>query len=178
MFTGFIFDVEGILGDSVPQNLRSLDEALESFDYEIPKETHQLYSGLDGDQTLQLVVPDADEPERQAILKAQGQIYEIDISMAFRPFGGVRDVLTALTGKAGGSPLRRIARDPALKHYLSLLEVDDLITAMACGDDVEPTGSTGLLRIQPTLAQWRLPQAAADRTGGDAGLNRIRYRYP
>jgi len=51
MFIGFIFDVDGILGDSVPQNLRSLDEALESFDYEIPKETHQLYSGLDGDQT-------------------------------------------------------------------------------------------------------------------------------
>src|SRR3954447_14742350 len=30
MFSGFIFDVEGTLVDSVPQNLRSLQEALES----------------------------------------------------------------------------------------------------------------------------------------------------
>ena len=30
MWTGFIFDVEGTLVDSVPQNLRSLDEALKT----------------------------------------------------------------------------------------------------------------------------------------------------
>jgi phosphoglycolate phosphatase-like HAD superfamily hydrolase len=29
MFSGFIFDVEGTLVDSVPQNLRSLQDALE-----------------------------------------------------------------------------------------------------------------------------------------------------
>ena len=78
MLTGVIFDVAGTLVESVPQNLRSLGEALKSFGYEIPKETLQLYSGLDGDQTLQLVVPDADEPERQAILKAQGKSTKID----------------------------------------------------------------------------------------------------
>jgi len=57
MWPGFIFDVEGTLVDSVPQNLRSLDEALKSFGYEISKATLQLYSGLVGDQTLQLVQP-------------------------------------------------------------------------------------------------------------------------
>ena len=46
MFTGVIFSVEGTLVESVPQNLRSLGEALKSFGDEIPKETLQLYSGL------------------------------------------------------------------------------------------------------------------------------------
>ena len=52
-----------------------LEEALNSFGHEITKKRLQLYSGLDGDQTLQLVLPDAEETERKAILKAQGAIF-------------------------------------------------------------------------------------------------------
>src|ERR1700722_7175702 len=76
MFSGFIFDVEGTLVDSVPQNLRSLQDALERSGYRIPYQTLQLYSGLDGDQTLQLAIPEASEEERRDILKVQGEIYE------------------------------------------------------------------------------------------------------
>ena len=36
MFSGYIFDVEGTLVDSVPQNLRSLQEALEQAGIDIP----------------------------------------------------------------------------------------------------------------------------------------------
>ncbi|WP_342712749.1 hypothetical protein AAFG13_17275 [Bradyrhizobium sp. B124] len=39
MFSGFIFDVEGTLVDSVPQNLRSLQDALERSGYRIPYQT-------------------------------------------------------------------------------------------------------------------------------------------
>src|SRR6478735_12492997 len=78
MLSGFIFDVEGTLVDSVPQNLRSLQDALERFGYRVPYQTLQLYSGLDGDQTLQLAIPEASEHERKQILKEQGAIYERD----------------------------------------------------------------------------------------------------
>jgi phosphoglycolate phosphatase-like HAD superfamily hydrolase len=57
---GFIFDVEGTLIDCVPQNLQSLEEALEQFGHRVPYTTLQLYAGLDDNQTLQLVLPDAD----------------------------------------------------------------------------------------------------------------------
>ena len=46
MFSGYIFDVEGTLVDSVPQNLRSLHEALEEAGIDVPYEALQLY-GLD-----------------------------------------------------------------------------------------------------------------------------------
>jgi phosphoglycolate phosphatase-like HAD superfamily hydrolase len=52
MFEGLIFDVEGTLVDSVSQNLRSLQDALEKSGHRITIQTLQLYSGLDGDQTL------------------------------------------------------------------------------------------------------------------------------
>ena len=85
MFEGFIFDVEGTLLDSVPQNQRSLQDALEKSGYRVPIQTLQLYSGLDGDQTLQLVVPDTSDRERVSILEDRRQIYERDYLPSVRP---------------------------------------------------------------------------------------------
>jgi beta-phosphoglucomutase-like phosphatase (HAD superfamily) len=65
MFSGYIFDVEGTLVDSVPQNLRSLQEALEEAGVDMPYAALQLYSGLDGNQTLQIIAPDLDEAMRK-----------------------------------------------------------------------------------------------------------------
>jgi len=76
MFSGYIFDVEGTLVDSVPQNLRSLQEALEEAGVDMPYATLQLYSGLDGNQTLQIIAPDLDEAMRKQILHDQAHIYE------------------------------------------------------------------------------------------------------
>src|SRR4051812_4539102 len=54
MSAGLIFDVEGTLVDSVPQNLRSLQDASDCHGYRVPYQSLKLYSGLAGDQTLQL----------------------------------------------------------------------------------------------------------------------------
>jgi phosphoglycolate phosphatase-like HAD superfamily hydrolase len=137
MFAGFIFDVEGTLVDCVPQTLNSLQEALERFGHQVPYATLQLYSGLDGDQTLQLVLPEAEESERKDILKAQGAIYEEKYLQGVQPFDGVRDVFRSLVDHGGRIALATDCKGPALKHYLSLLNVDEFISATACGDDVE-----------------------------------------
>jgi hypothetical protein len=59
-FSGYIFDVEGTLVDCVREDLLSLQESLADFGLTVPYDVLQLYSGLDGDQTLQLVAPDLD----------------------------------------------------------------------------------------------------------------------
>jgi phosphoglycolate phosphatase-like HAD superfamily hydrolase len=137
MFSGFIFDVEGTLVDSVPQNLKSLQDALERFGYSADYDTLHLYTGLDGDQTLQLLLPDAKEKERKDILKVQGEIYERDYLQRVKPFDGVRDVFLELIQRGGRVALATDCKGAAFKHYLSVLKVDNLITATACGDDVE-----------------------------------------
>ena len=70
MFAGYIFDVEGTLVDSVPQNLRSLQKALDRAGLQVPYATLQLYSGLDGDQTLQIIEPGLGEAQRRQILQS------------------------------------------------------------------------------------------------------------
>lgn len=137
MFSGFIFDVEGTLVDSVPQNLRSLQDALERSGYRIPYQTLQLYSGLDGDQTLQLAIPEASEEERQGILKVQGEVYERDYLSSVKPFDGIRDVFRILTECGARVALATDCKGLPFKRYMSLLNADEFIAATACGDDVE-----------------------------------------
>jgi phosphoglycolate phosphatase-like HAD superfamily hydrolase len=136
-FSGYMFDVEGTLVDSVQQNLLSLQVCLADFGISIPYELLQLYSGLDGDQTLQLVAPDLNAPERQVVLEAQGRMYEAKYLGSVKAFAGVRDVFGALREGGGRIALATDCKGPELSHYRSLLNVDDLIDAMACGDDVE-----------------------------------------
>ena len=97
----------------------------------------QPYSGLDGYQTLQIILPDVDATERHSILEAQNKTYEGKYLYGVRPFTGVRDVFASLTPRSGRIALATDCKGRALKHHLSILEVDDLVSAMACGDDVE-----------------------------------------
>jgi phosphoglycolate phosphatase-like HAD superfamily hydrolase len=135
-FSGYIFDVEGTLVDSVQQNLLGLQVCLADFGISIPYELLQLSSGLDGDQTLQLVAPDLNAPERRVVLEAQGRMYEAKYLGSVKAFAGVRDVFGALR-EGGRIALATDCKGPELSHYRSLLNVDDFIDAMACGDDVE-----------------------------------------
>ena len=174
MFSGFIFDVEGTLVDSVPQNLRSLQDALERSGYRVPYQTLQLYSGLDGDQTLQLVIPDASEEERQDILKVQGAIYESDYLSSVRPFDGIRDMFRILTESGARIALATDCKGLAFKRYISILDVDDLIAAIACGDDVEH-GKPDPRLVGMALRKLALPGSQAVMVGdtpydAEAGL--------
>jgi phosphoglycolate phosphatase-like HAD superfamily hydrolase len=137
MFQGFIFDVEGTLVDSVPQNLRSLQDALERSGYRVPVQTLQLYSGLDGDQTLQLAVPEASPDERLAILNDQAWIYERDYLPSVKPFAGVRAAFRILVEQGARVALATDCKGVAFERYMALLNAQDFVAATVCGDDVE-----------------------------------------
>jgi phosphoglycolate phosphatase-like HAD superfamily hydrolase len=137
MFKGFVFDVEGTLVDSVPQTLRSMQDALERSGYRVPIQTLQLYSGLDADQTVQLAVPDASERERLAIASDQSEIYAREYLSSVKPFERVRDVLETLARQGGLIAIATDCKGPAFRRYRSLLDADEFIAVTACGDDVE-----------------------------------------
>jgi phosphoglycolate phosphatase-like HAD superfamily hydrolase len=137
MFEGFIFDVEGTLLDSVSQNQRSLQAALEKSGYRVPIQMLRLYSGLDGDQTLQLVVPDASGRERIAILEDRRKIYERDYLPSVRPLEGARDVLRILKERGGRIALATDCKGVSFTRHMSLLDAGDYIAVTACGDDLE-----------------------------------------
>jgi phosphoserine phosphatase len=134
MFAGFVFDVEGTLIDSVQQNLRSLQEAIEKSGYRVPIQKLHLYSGLDGDQLLRLAIPEVSDDERRAILQEQSAIYERDYLPSVKAFDGVRDVFKILSGQGGRVALATDCKGLAFKRYMSLLNADEFIAATACGE--------------------------------------------
>jgi phosphoglycolate phosphatase-like HAD superfamily hydrolase len=160
LFSGYIFDVEGTLVDSVRQNLLSLQESLDDFGVTVPYNVLQLYSGLDGDQALQLVAPALDAAERKRLMEAKSKLYEAKYLQSVKAFTGVRDVFEALTKRGGRIALATDCKGPELKHYLSLLNVDDLIDSMACGDDVEH-GKPDPRLVGLALRKLRVPAGKA-----------------
>jgi HAD superfamily hydrolase (TIGR01549 family) len=136
-FAGYIFDVEGTLVDCVPQTILSFQKSLTDFGRTVPYETLQLYVGLDGDQALQLVAPDLDALTRKKVLAHRASYYREAYLSGIKAFAGVRELFSALKQDGAKIALATDCKGPELRKYLSLLDANDFIDAMACGDDVE-----------------------------------------
>jgi HAD superfamily hydrolase (TIGR01549 family) len=148
LFSGFIFDVEGTLIDCIPQNLQSLQETLSEFGVPVPYEVLQLYSGMDGDDTLRIIAPDLDEVTRKKLMKAQGARYQKKFLPTVRAFDGVRSLFEAIKKSGAKIALATDCQGPQLRHYRSLIQVDDLIDKIVCGDDVDKgKPHPGLVRL-------------------------------
>jgi phosphoglycolate phosphatase-like HAD superfamily hydrolase len=136
MSNAYIFDVEGTLIDCAPQSLRCWHETLASFGVPMPMDSLQRLSGMDGDEMLATLVPSLDEGARKKILTAQGERYRAVYLPGVRAFPGVRAVFAAIKSHGDRIALATDCQSDELKRYRSLMNVDDLIDAIACGDDV------------------------------------------
>jgi HAD superfamily hydrolase (TIGR01549 family) len=136
-FSGYIFDVEGTLVDSVRQSTLSLQETLVEFGIETPYDLLQLYAGLDIDQTLQIIAAELNPSERARILERQSDLYLSHYIQDVRAFGDVRETLKSLRYAGGKIALATDCKGQRLQHYLSLLNINDVIHSLACGDDVD-----------------------------------------
>ena len=121
----------------MPQNLRSLQEALDQAGIGVPYAALHVCSGVGGNQTLQIIAPDRGEDRRKQILHDRAHIYETKHLHRVKAFGGVREVFETLARRGGRLALATDCKGPELKHYLSLLDIDEFIGATACGNDVE-----------------------------------------
>jgi phosphoglycolate phosphatase-like HAD superfamily hydrolase len=132
----YIFDVEGTLIDCALQSLQCWHETLASFGLPVPMVSLQRLSGMDGDEMLATLVPSLDESARKKILTAEGERYRAVYLPQVRAFPGVRAVFTAIKSLGARIALATDCQSDELKRYRSLINVDDLIDAVACGDEV------------------------------------------
>jgi phosphoglycolate phosphatase-like HAD superfamily hydrolase len=136
MSAAYVFDVEGTLIDCVPSILRCWSETLADFDISVPSAHLQRMAGMDGDEMLAILVPSLDEQARKRILTKQGERYRAVYLPRVRAFPGVRAVFAAIRSRGGRIALATDCQSDELTRYRSLMNVDDLIDAIACGDDV------------------------------------------
>jgi phosphoglycolate phosphatase-like HAD superfamily hydrolase len=132
----YIFDVEGTLIDCVAGIQQCWNETLAGFGISVPSADLQRLSGMDGDEMLSLLVPGLDEQARKKILTAEGERYRAVFLPRVRAFPGVRAVFAAIRSRGGRIALATDCQSDELKRYRDLMNVDDLIDAIACGDEV------------------------------------------
>jgi phosphoglycolate phosphatase-like HAD superfamily hydrolase len=136
MSAAYIFDVEGTLIDCTASILRCWNETLAAFGVSVPSMDLQRLSGMDGDEMLATLAPDLDGDARKDILTAQGERYRAIYLPQAQAFPGVRAVFTAIRSHGGRIALATDCQSDELKRYRDLMNVDDLIDAIACGDEV------------------------------------------
>jgi phosphoglycolate phosphatase-like HAD superfamily hydrolase len=132
----FIFDVEGTLVDAMMPTLRCWRETLQVFGYDISlAELHEL-SGMDGEEMLARLLPDATKPVRKEILELQGKRFRADFLTHIPAFPGVRALFEELKQRGRRIALATDCQKDELEHYLAVANIADLVDAVACGDDV------------------------------------------
>jgi phosphoglycolate phosphatase-like HAD superfamily hydrolase len=166
MSAAYIFDVEGTLIDCVADILQCWRETLVAFGVPVPTIQLRLLSGMDGDEMLATLVPSLDEPARKKILTAQGERYRALYLPQVRAFPGVRAVFSGIKSHGGRIALATDCQSDELKRYRSLMNVDDLIDAIACGDEVS-RGKPDPALVELALYHLGGPPAASATMIGD-----------
>src|SRR4030088_3127571 len=136
MSAAYIFDVEGTLIDCVAEILQCWSETLAGFGVPVRSMDLQRLSGMDGDEMLAILAPELDEHARKDIVTAQGERYRAVYLPRVQAFPGVRAVFAAIKSHGGRIALATDCQADELKRYRGLIDADDLIDAIACGDDV------------------------------------------
>lgn len=131
-----MFDIEGTLVDSVQQVLDSWRNTLSRRGHDIRPAILQKLSGMDGADMLRVLIPGLDSVERQTLLREQAELFERDYLSQTRAFPNVRDTFLFLKSQGLKLGLATDCKDAPLRHYRSLLHIEDLIDGIACGEDV------------------------------------------
>jgi len=136
MSAAYIFDVEGTLIDCVTETLQCWSETLAGFGIAVPSAHLQLMSGMDGDEMLATLVPSLDEMTRKQIRTKQGELYRTVYLPRVRAFPGVRALFATIRSQGCRIALATDCQKDELERYRSLMDADDFIDAIACGDEV------------------------------------------
>jgi HAD superfamily hydrolase (TIGR01509 family) len=132
----YIFDIEGTLVDSVPAQLRCWRETLGLHGHDVSTRRLQRLSGMDGNDMLQTLLPDAKKGIRKSILDDQDKRFEAKYLASIRPLPGIRETLLRLAARGSRIGIATDCKGASLAHYRRAMGIDDLLDGMACGEEV------------------------------------------
>jgi HAD superfamily hydrolase (TIGR01509 family) len=134
--TTLVFDVEGTLVDCVPQTLHCWQQTLQDFGHPVELRALQAYSGLDGREMLNRLLPHEPTEKKTQILKAQGNRYRRECIGMVQAFSGVRELFEALRREGYRLAIATTCQKDELDRYDELMKVRKLCEVIVCGSDV------------------------------------------
>jgi len=131
-----MFDVEGTLVDAMMPTLRCWRETLEAFGHDISLADIHRYAGMDSDEMLAKLLPGTAKNERHDMIERQGARFREDYLPHISPLPGVRPLFADLKRRGHRIALATDCARDELRHYLDVAKIEDLVDAIACGDDI------------------------------------------
>ena len=131
-----IFDVEGTLIDCVPLTLQSWQQTLAEFGHRFDLDHLQRYSGMDGGQMLDCLLPEVSNDLKKCLLKKQGENYRDFYMSRARPFTKVRELFEKLRRAEVSIGIATTCQEDELETYESMMHALDLVDAVTCGGEV------------------------------------------
>lgn len=135
--SAFIFDVEGTLVDNALPTLQCWSETLAELGFSFGIADLHPFLGMDGRQMLRGLIKKNDVKLLDHIVALQAERYSHRYLSHVRPFPGVRRLFAGIKANNGRIALATSADREETAHYRGLLNVDDLLDVVCCGDDVK-----------------------------------------
>jgi HAD superfamily hydrolase (TIGR01509 family) len=135
--TTLIFDVEGTLIDCVAQTLESWRQTLSEFGHTFTRDELQPYSGMDGAEMLDCLLPKLSDDKKKQVLKQQGELFRAQYLRRVQPFPEVHETFEALRNRGVILAIATTCKHDELAAYDEQMQVLGLTDAVACGDDVK-----------------------------------------
>jgi HAD superfamily hydrolase (TIGR01509 family) len=136
MLTAIILDVEGTLIDCVPHVLACWQTVLAAAGHPFEHNELQRYSGMDGADMLDKLLPHLSQKEKKRILKVQAETYRQSYLQLGDPFPKVRELLAGLKKRSLTIGIATSCKADELRIYDKRMQVLEFVDAIACGDDV------------------------------------------
>jgi HAD superfamily hydrolase (TIGR01549 family) len=133
-----MFDVEGTLVDCVPQTLQCWQRTFRAFGFEFSVPELHRHSGRDPDDMMRaLLAPGDAERLSSSLKKEQGKRYREECLPKVQAFSGVRLLFEALAERGCQRALVTSCAKDELDHYMKLTGIAELVSLIACGEDVD-----------------------------------------
>jgi phosphoglycolate phosphatase-like HAD superfamily hydrolase len=132
-----IFDVEGTLIDCATQMIDCWEDTFTKAGHRISRDELQLYSGMDGDEMLQALMPGLSATTRKALIEEHGRTYRRDFLEKAGGIEGAHETVAWLHAKGHAIALATTCKNDELKKYDRMVGVLQYCKAVCCGSQVK-----------------------------------------
>ena len=134
----FIFDIDGTLVDSNEFHVDSWDRAFRHFGKQFSREQLRAQIGKGSDQYLpEFLSPEEIKKFGAELDEYRSTLFRKEYLPRVQPFPKVRTLFERIKRDDRRIVLASSGKEPDTRHYIELLEVDDLIEGYTSGDNAE-----------------------------------------
>jgi phosphoglycolate phosphatase-like HAD superfamily hydrolase len=138
-----LLDIDGTLVDSNDFHVRAWERAFERCGHAVSASAIREQIGKGGDQLVPALLPQVTPEESESIAGAHDEIFQSEYLDEVRPFERATDLVAHLHEAGIKVVLASSSKRVEVDHYIQLLQLEKLIDASTCADDVENSKPAG-----------------------------------